>query len=186
MGKKLVLTGGFPCQDVSAADPKRVGITGLRSGLWKQMYEAIGFLQPDYAIVENVPGLRKWLGTILGDLAEVGYNAQWHSIPARAVGAPHRRDRLWIVAYPQSKSGLQAYTMYDSIGKKLQARIATGGIYWDEMAKENWSLPDRWITWSDDGVSRRLACIAYGNAIVPQVAQVIFEVIKELEERIAP
>src|SRR6185437_4299733 len=59
--------------------------------------------RPRYAIVENVAALlHRGLGTVLGDLAEIGYDAEWHCIPASAVGAPHRRDRIWIVAYPQS------------------------------------------------------------------------------------
>jgi DNA (cytosine-5)-methyltransferase 1 len=103
-----VITGGFPCQDISVAG-KQAGIgEGTRSGLWSEIVRLIGELAPRYVIVENVAALLSgpseqrggWFGSILGDLAECGYDAEWENIPAAAVGAPHRRERVWIVAYP--------------------------------------------------------------------------------------
>lgn len=97
-----VIAGGFPCQDVSSAG-KRAGIAGERSGLWSEFARLIGEIRPAYAVVENVSDLRaRGFGTVLGDLAAIGYDADWECIPARAVGAPHRRDRIWIVAHPNS------------------------------------------------------------------------------------
>lgn len=96
-----VICGGFPCQDISTAG-KGAGLAGERSGLWSEIARLVGELRPSYVIVENVSALLgRGLGTVLGDLAEVGYDAEWHCIPAAAVGAPHRRDRIWIVAYPK-------------------------------------------------------------------------------------
>jgi len=98
-----VIAGGFPCQDISCAGKQR-GIEGSRSGLWKEYKRLINELRPDYAIIENVANLRsRGLVTVLQDLWEIGYDAEWHCIPASAIGAPHRRDRMWIVAYPNSK-----------------------------------------------------------------------------------
>lgn len=95
-----VITGGFPCQDISLAG-KGAGLEGERSGLWFQFHRLIKEIQPRYAIIENVSALRsRGLEVVLGGLAEIGYDAEWHCIPASAVGAPHRRDRVWIVAYP--------------------------------------------------------------------------------------
>jgi DNA (cytosine-5)-methyltransferase 1 len=100
-----VICGGFPCQDVSLAG-KRVGLEGARSGLWSEYRRLISELLPVYVIVENVPGLlSNGMGTVLGELAEIGYDATWDCIPACAVGAPHRRDRVWIVAHPRSEGG---------------------------------------------------------------------------------
>lgn len=95
-----LICGGFPCQDVSVAG-KRAGITGARSGLWFEFARIIRILRPRYVLVENVPGLLSaGFGRVLGDLAESGYDAEWDCIPAAAVGAPHLRYRLFIVAYP--------------------------------------------------------------------------------------
>jgi DNA (cytosine-5)-methyltransferase 1 len=96
-----ILTGGFPCQDISNAG-KRAGITGSRSSLWKYYLKAISTLRPRYCLIENVSALlNRGLTTVLCDLAEVGYDAEWHSISASSVGAPHRRDRIFILAYPE-------------------------------------------------------------------------------------
>ncbi len=98
-----VICGGFPCQDVSFAG-KRAGLEGARSGLWGEYRRLIGELRPRFVIVENVPGLLSLgMGTVLGDLAALGYDATWDCIPACAVGAPHRRDRVWIVAHADSQ-----------------------------------------------------------------------------------
>jgi DNA (cytosine-5)-methyltransferase 1 len=100
IGAVDVLCGGFPCQDLSYAGAG-AGLTGARSGLWSEYARLIGELRPRYVIVENVAALlARGLGTVLSDLAALGYDAEWDCIPASAVGAPHRRDRLWIVAYP--------------------------------------------------------------------------------------
>lgn len=94
-----LICGGFPCQDISVAG-RGMGIEGERSGLWAEFARLIGEVGPRYVIVENVAVLRsRGLGRVLGDLAALGYDAEWHCIPASAVGAPHQRDRIWIIAY---------------------------------------------------------------------------------------
>jgi DNA (cytosine-5)-methyltransferase 1 len=98
-----VIAGGFPCQDISTAG-LGAGLSGSRSGLWFQFHRLIKEIQPRYAIIENVSALRsRGLDKVLWSLAEIGYDAEWHCIPASAVGAPHRRDRIWIVAYPRHR-----------------------------------------------------------------------------------
>lgn len=92
------ICGGFPCQDVSLAG-KGAGLEGERSGLWREYARLLGELRPRYAIVENVGALRaRGLAAVLADLAALGFDAEWHAIPAAAVGAPHLRDRVWIIA----------------------------------------------------------------------------------------
>ncbi len=94
-----VIAGGFPCQDLSLAG-KGAGLAGERSGLWFEYLRIIKEAQPRYVIIENVSALRsRGLEEVLRSLAEIGYDAEWHCIPASAVGAPHRHDRVWIVAY---------------------------------------------------------------------------------------
>lgn len=100
-----LICGGFPCQDVSLAG-KRQGLEGKRSTLWSEFARIIDELRPRWVLAENVPGLLSanggmFFGRVLQDLAALGYDAEWGCIPAAAVGAPHKRDRVFIVAYPQ-------------------------------------------------------------------------------------
>ena len=96
------ICGGFPCQDISVAGSNAGMGEDTRSGLWSEFARLIGELRPRYVIVENVSALlSRGLDRVLGDLAQIGYDAEWHCIPASAVGAPHRRDRVWVVAYPR-------------------------------------------------------------------------------------
>jgi len=101
-----VITGGFPCQDISTAG-RQAGIEGERSGLWSECARLLGEIRPRYAIFENVTNLLNgdggdWFKRVLGDISALGYDAEWHCIPASAIGAHHHRDRVWIVAYPKS------------------------------------------------------------------------------------
>lgn len=94
-----VVSGGFPCQDISAAG-KRAGIEGERSGLWGEMARIIGEVRPRFVFVENSPMLvSRGLTTVLSDLAQMGYDARWGIVGAHHTGAPHKRDRIWIVAH---------------------------------------------------------------------------------------
>lgn len=93
-----VVSGGFPCQDISAAG-KGAGIDGERSGLWREMARIIGEVRPNYVLVENSPMLIvRGLDRVIGDLAALGYNAKWGVVGAIDAGAPHKRDRIWILA----------------------------------------------------------------------------------------
>ena len=100
-----LITGGFPCQDISVAGQGR-GLEGERSGLWFEMLRLISRIRPRYALIENVPMLvHRGLGRVICDLAQVGYDAEWQVISAADVGAPHLRKRIWIVAYPRHLCG---------------------------------------------------------------------------------
>ncbi len=100
-----VISGGFPCQDISAAG-KGAGITGAKSGLWSHMARIIGEVRPRFVFVENSPLLvSRGLAVVLGDLAALGYDARWGVLGAEHVGAPHKRHRLWIMAYPGRRWG---------------------------------------------------------------------------------
>ena len=98
-----IIVGGFPCQDVSRAG-KRAGVSGARSGLYRELVRAIRVVRPRYAILENVAALlSNGMGTVLGDLAEVGDCIEWDIVPACAIGAPHERERVWIVAHDNER-----------------------------------------------------------------------------------
>ena len=99
-----VVSGGFPCQDISAAG-KGVGIDGERSGMWREMARIIREVGPRYVFVENSPMLTsRGLGAVLGDLASMGFDAKWGVLGANDIGANHQRDRIWIrakLAHPE-------------------------------------------------------------------------------------
>lgn len=102
-----VVSGGFPCQDISAAG-KGAGIDGARSGLWREMRRIINEVRPEFAFLENSPLLvGRGLARVLGDLAEIGYDAEWLVLGADDVGAPHVRKRIWILAHNPHADGLQ-------------------------------------------------------------------------------
>ena len=98
-----ILTGGFPCQDISIAGRKQ-GISGKRSGLWKEYLRAIRHIRPKLVVVENVARLlRSGIWVILEDLAKEGYDAEWQVLRAQDFKAPHKRERIFIIAYPHQE-----------------------------------------------------------------------------------
>ena len=101
-GRVDVISGGFPCQDISCAG-KGAGIDGERSSMWGHMARIIGEVRPRKVLVENSPMLvGRGLARVLGDLAKMGYDAEWCVLGAREAGAPHKRERIWLVAQPSS------------------------------------------------------------------------------------
>jgi DNA (cytosine-5)-methyltransferase 1 len=122
-----VVCGGFPCQPVSLAG------RGLAQAderwLWPAAHAVIRDLRPRFAVLENVPGLLgRGLGDVLGDLAEIGYDAEWDCVPASAVGAPHRRDRVFIVAYPSREP--RRLQPESEPGRRDQAVAGVDGTTW--------------------------------------------------------
>lgn len=129
-----LICGGFPCQDISFAG-KGAGIEGERSGLWREFARLIGEIRPRFVIVENVAALLgRGLGRVLGDLAALGYDAEWHCIPASYVGAPHQRDRVWIVAYSQKFS--DSCTSHNGISSQY---FRSQGKFGGNNLRENFS-----------------------------------------------
>jgi DNA (cytosine-5)-methyltransferase 1 len=113
---RLIITAGFPCQDISYAG-KGAGLDGERSGLFFEVARLTDELRPDYLLLENVAALlTRGLDAVLGTLASLGYDALWACIPACAVGAPHRRDRIWILAAPE---GTPLTPIYDRVLARL-------------------------------------------------------------------
>lgn len=104
-GRVDVVSGGFPCQDISVCG-KGAGINGQQSGLWKEMARVICEVRPKFAFVENSPLLtQRGLSVVLGDLAEMGYDAQWGVLGAANVGLPIKRERIWILAVATGGGG---------------------------------------------------------------------------------
>jgi DNA (cytosine-5)-methyltransferase 1 len=125
-----IICAGFPCQDISLAG-LGAGLAGERSGLWREVVRAVRVVRPRLVLLENVAALLgRGLDAVLRDLAEVGYDAEWHCIPASAIGAPHRRDRIWIIAHPRGEQ-------HESGGLTLGGKIA------EELSRAN-AASERW------------------------------------------
>jgi DNA (cytosine-5)-methyltransferase 1 len=173
-----VICGGFPCQDISLAG-KGAGIEGERSGLWSEFARLIGELRPRYAIVENVTALlSRGLDRVLGDLAEIGYDAEWHCIPASAVGLPHSRDRVWIIAYPQRDGRICLDKSFKN--QRPKVNLPSSVTRWADTIQllptvgEFFHDPSCDIIRNDDGLSDGMDRLKQlGNAVVPQIPELI-------------
>lgn len=174
-----VIVGGFPCQDISEAKRGARGLDGKRSGLWWEFRRIIGELRPRFAIVENVSNLsNQGIERVLGSLAEIGYDAEWEIIPACALGAPHARERMFIVAYPQSCHGVNIRREQGNVfeARKRSAAHAGnggGGSGWGVGENGYWTHEPKICRVVDGVPSRmdRLRLISLGNAVVPQIAE---------------
>lgn len=161
-----IICGGFPCQDISNAG-QRMGIEGKESSLWYEFSRIVSHLRPKYIVVENVSALSiRGLGTVLGDLSKIGYDAIWSNISACTMGAPHMRQRLFIVAYPTGRC----------LGHNWWKQ-------WERLCNQIWKN----YSWRDQS---RIPRIAYGvpdrvdrverlgNAVLPQIAEMIGNFLK--------
>ena len=123
---RRIITGGFPCQDISNAG-KCAGITGSRSRLWREMVRCVRVVRPELVFVENVAALLgRGMGVVLGDLAEIGYDANGDCVSAADVGAPHLRRRIWIVAYSNG-GGLSESGVFEELARRTET-VGTGEI----------------------------------------------------------
>jgi DNA (cytosine-5)-methyltransferase 1 len=163
------ICGGFPCQDLSTSGGG-LGLDGERSGLWREFARLIRELRPRFVLVENSPELLDgWAGEVFGTLAEVGLNIEWHCIPAAAVGAPHRRDRVWIAAYApslgQPRPRQRVHTIHSTAVPYREASRLVDAF----QAR---ALP--FVCRGHDGISNGLdRNRSLGNAVVPQLPELI-------------
>jgi len=174
-----LISGGFPCQDISVAGSriKQRGIDGERSGLWKEMHRIIRCLRPRYALIENVPALStRGLNTILQDLAEIGYDAEWGIISTSQVGGKHKRERLFIIAYTQG-IGIQGVWPQ---GVKIPQSLASTLLPLSHSDGQ-WEIePD--VRRVAHGIPSRVDRLkALGNAVVPQQIYPILKAIADIE-----
>lgn len=172
-----IITGGFPCQDISEAGQKK-GIDGDRSGLWSDYKRIIRNVRPRYVLVENVSALLvRGIDRVLGDLAEIGYDCEWECLPASSVGAPHRRDRVFIVAYA-ARVECRTAQVFNSATEQPYDESARQGVWGSVLGVSNRrrlrAIPDSRICRVVDGLPPRMDRIrGLGNAVVPQVVAYI-------------
>lgn len=167
VGPVDLVTAGFPCQDISFAG-KGAGLAGGRSGLFWHVLRAAGLVGRPQLLLENVAALLdRGMGAVLGALASFGYDAEWHCIPAAAVGAPHRRDRLWIVADPQRDEQPRQEPCVWPFGR--MGRVEQS-LAWDG----GWETALSALRGMDDGLSRSVdRTDLTRNAVVPQIPELI-------------
>ncbi len=188
----IVLTGGFPCQDISTANVTGKGIDGPRSGLWSELFQSLCLLRPAFAVFENSPNLtNRGLGKILCDLASVGYDAEWFPLSVRQFGGPHLRKRLFIVAYPNSIRFHASAFLSGVAGKGTQKETtgwpALGGQLIRGASWEDWRGSVAKFGGLDDGIPAELVQAefhAYGNAVCPAVAGYVLELVQNAYARI--
>jgi len=192
------ICGGFPCQDLSIAG-KGAGLEGERSGLWFDYARILGDVRPRIAIVENVSALlSRGIDVVLGSLAALGYRVEWHCIPASAIGAPHERDRVWIVAHRDDGQRIEPIREIQTgrnaigAGRKALADSDEGNVFrWNgplqmgrlpiarEIEDDGYATRAQWGTEPGMGrvaygVSNRVDRVgALGNAVVPQIPELI-------------
>jgi DNA (cytosine-5)-methyltransferase 1 len=183
-----LIAGGFPCQDVSNAGNKQ-GLSGERSGLWREYHRILRHLRPRYVLIENVAALVvRGLDRVLADLASLGFDAEWSVLSACAMGAPHARERLFLVAHRNGERwGCSGYC------PERRHEVPAGCDHWQAAPRgQTWAYVERWlksIVSTGDGAtdagdvcgvahgvsreldSRRRRLKACGNAVVPQVAE---------------
>ena len=181
-GSADVIVGGFPCQDISNAGKQRGIKEGTRSGLFYELMRVIRLVRPQYVVLENVAAIRGAGGgvdTVLGELAEAGYDCEWACIKASDVGAIHERDRFWAVAYPighGSQGNMQQAFPWQSA---LQRVESVRGF--TDLRERPAPCTPRLLR-GTDGLPYKLDRLrAVGNAVVPHVAMIPLARVLELE-----
>jgi DNA (cytosine-5)-methyltransferase 1 len=178
-----VVSGGFPCQDISASGRGK-GITGSRSSMWKHMARIIGEVQPQYCLVENSPMLTsRGLGVVLGDLSSLGFDAEWGVLSAADVGAKHLRERIWIVGKNTNSKCQRWNKGNDAQLETNQTKWSTSPISIESifkgLRKENWQTEPslgRVVNGFPAAVDRLKAI---GNGQVPLCAATAWRLLKE-------
>ena len=177
-----LITGGFPCQDISIAGYGK-GIEGDRSGLWSEMLRVISEIRPRFALIENVSAITFRGGTrVVSDLAEIGYDTEWQTISAAYVGALHRRNRMWFVSYPSdSRSEHSKHGEGQTDPEQTEmVRQCQRGLFGNKGEFREEIRSTEFVRKSN-GIPHRMDRIkGLGNAIVPQVAEIIMKKIKNL------
>ena len=172
-----VVSGGFPCQDISSAG-KGAGLDGERSGLWSEMARVVGEVRPRFVFIENSPRLiTRGLDRVLCDIAEMGFDARWGVLGAHHAGAPHKRDRVWILATNAECVGSHSTENVEKLGGQGTSELCVEqpgnnrGAWWSSEPGV-----DRMV----DGLAARVDRLkATGNGQVPRVAATAFAILAE-------
>lgn len=164
-GRIDLISGGFPCQDISIASRTSKGIDGEKSGLWRELVRAIAEVQPRYVVIENSTAiLSRGFERLLFEVSQIGYNAEWHCLKGNQFGVPQRRKRLFLILYPAGYGNGMA-----------KGQILTG---WDKLEYTAWGhTRDRVYGVADDVPCRVDRHRALGNSVIVQIVYQIFRAI---------
>ena len=179
-----VICGGFPCQDLSIAGIRK-GFDGEKSSLYREMLRIISDCRPRYAVFENVANFLigdrgRWFSEFLNDLARIGYDAEWHCISAAAVGANHKRSRVWVVAYPAGNS--IKGSIFEGTSWDILLRSQSRGGAWAPIPGTPWATRQPGFVEVDDGLPGWVGeARQYGNAVVPAIPEIIGRCIMKTE-----
>lgn len=173
-----IITGGFPCQDISSAG-NGAGLSGERSGLWREFARIIGEVRPPFALVENSPLLSgRGLNVVLSDLASMGYDASWGVVGARDAGAPHRRDRMWVLAYAAKDRLVLLREQARNSASAARSWGATDGEH--HRSSRGWWPLEPGVQRMAHGVADRMERLAaVGNGQVPAVVPLVLRCLIE-------
>jgi DNA (cytosine-5)-methyltransferase 1 len=179
-GRIDLVCGGFPCQDVSDAG-FRIGLSGRRSGLWSEFARIIREIEAAWVLIENVDGLRRrGLKDVLRDLAACGYDAEWRVLGACDVGAPHIRERIFILAHRPGerlvRDEVETPIAGASVLEKAERSAALRPAFDGGIGRSGKRLPHAGVLRMDDGLPNELdvrRVAALGNAVIPQLAELI-------------
>tara|TARA_Y100000310_G_scaffold93496_1_gene90976 strand:- start:208 stop:963 length:756 start_codon:yes stop_codon:yes gene_type:complete len=166
-----LICGGFPCQDISTAG-KRAGLHGDRSGLFFEAVRVVELLRPRWLLLENVAGLlNRGLDEVLGTLASIGFDAEWHCLQAADFGAPHIRDRVFIIANANSKHNRHSHNGNETIFRATAKSRNEGGTIQASDLAEWWAVEPELGRVANGIPSRVDRLRGIGNAVVPQIAE---------------
>ena len=182
-GKVDVISGGFPCQDISQSNTTGTGvktIAGERSGLWSEMARIVGEVRPKYVFVENVPMLvGRGLTRVVSDLAEIRYDAKWIILGASDLGFNHRRKRIWVLATNDNKKRIQRKSQRQILRESRQLWREDLRSIQDILERSD--IPKPLIRRMADGVSNGVDILkGVGNAQVPLVAATAWRILRSL------
>lgn len=190
-----IITGGFPCQDLSVANVNGIGLFNKdRSGLWFEYLRLIKEIQPKGIVIENVPPTlnRNWLYEVLKGLFENGYNAIWQTFQACDFGYLHRRSRLYIIAYSNQNGQSSIKTINRYFDKNLQrkfTRVCGTSINSSSICNVFKSIPERFVFRVSNGITGKLDKLpieerkrigAIGNSLIPEIAEFNLYILKSI------
>ena len=189
-----VISGGFPCQDISQSQGKfknnryeEYGIRGKKSGLWSEYARIIRSVRPKYVIIENSAMLPvRGLEVVLCDLAASGYNAEWQTLSAKAFGFPHLRKRCFIVAYSVQGRQFSGNRYFPCLEKLLQEEAPKETVV---PVPPTWDFPQGHDTYirENNGLLRKLyrrRIAACGDAVIPTITEYLFRALIEFDKKL--